>query len=204
MMLNSFDVDYIELETLMWQTGYLTIVDSYESIKGMKYKLDIPNKEVKISLMSCIVDFMTKNRNSELEQEEIYESLANANLNKFEKTFKSLFASIPYNLFVNNKMYKYEGYYVSVFYSYLKALGIDIIAEDTTNKGRIDITLNMPNSIFIIEFKVDSKGALQQIRDKKYYEKYLNYDKPIYLVGIEFSKEDRNICKFEWEMIKDV
>ncbi|MBI4778284.1 hypothetical protein HY792_05140, partial [Candidatus Desantisbacteria bacterium] len=38
-------------------------------------------------------------------------------------------------------------------------------------------------------------------RDKKYYEKYLNSGKEIYLVGIEFSKAERNIVKFDWEMI---
>jgi len=52
MILNSFDVDYIELETLMWQTGYLTIVDTKETPRGIKYILDIPNKEVQISLLN--------------------------------------------------------------------------------------------------------------------------------------------------------
>ena len=41
--------------------------------------------------------------------------------------------------------------------------------------------------------------ALQQIKDKKYYEKYLNRNKDIYLVGIEFDTDEKNICEFEWE-----
>jgi len=202
MMLNSFDVDYIELETLMWQTGYLTIYDSYESIKGIKYKLTIPNNEVRISLMSSIADFMSKIQNSELTQEDIYDALLNLNFIEFEKTFKSLFASIPYNLFTKNKMYEYEGYYVSLFYVYLKALGLDIVGEDVTNKGRIDLTIKMPNSIIIIEFKTDGSNALKQIKEKDYYQKYLNENLPIYIVGIEFNIEDRNISKVEYEEIK--
>jgi len=198
-MLDSFDVDYIELEALMWQTGYLTIFDTYESIKGIKYRLAIPNHEVRVSLLGSVADFMSKIQNSELQQEDIYEALLTLDFEKLQSTFKSLFASIPYHLFTHNKMYEYEGYFVSVFYAYIKALGIDIVGEDITNKGRIDLTIKMPNTIIIIEFKVDGTDALQQIKDKKYYEKYLNENKPIYLVGIEFSKQERNISKLEHE-----
>ena len=201
MMLSSFDVDYIELETLMWQTGYLTIYDSYESLKGIKYRLAIPNKEVEISLMSSVSDFITKNSNSEIQQETLTDALLKEDFIKFEKTFKSLFASIPYNLFTNNKMYEYEGYYVSVFYSYLKALGIELVGEDVTNKGRIDLTLKLPNFIYIIEFKVDGTNALSQIKEKNYHEKYLSDGREIYLVGVEFDTTARNISKVKYEKL---
>jgi len=95
-------------------------------------------------------------------------------------------------------MYKYEGYYVSVFYAYLKALGLDLVGEDVTNKGRIDLTIKMPNSIIILEFKVDGTEALKQIKEKEYHHKYLNEKLPIFLVGIEFNTKDRNISKVEW------
>ena len=202
-MLDSFDVDYIELETLMWQTGYLTIdktTINYDDTP--KYHLAIPNQEVKLSLMGSIADFMSKINNSTILKGDVYESLNTANFNKLESTFKALFSSIPYNLFVKNKMYEYEGYYVSVFYAYIKALGIEIVGEDVTNKGRIDLTIKMSNSIIIIEFKVDGSSALSQIREKKYHEKYLDLNLPIFIVGIEFSKEDRNISKVEFEEIK--
>ena len=201
-MLNSFDIDYIELETLMWQTGYLTIHESYESIKGIKYRLSIPNNEVRISLMGSIADFMSKIHNSELKQEAIYEHLLEADFSAFENTFKSLFASIPYNLFTNNKMYEYEGYYASLFYAYLKALGIEIVGEDVTNRGRIDLSIKMPNSIIIIEFKVDGSDALAQIKEKKYHEKYLDTALPIYIVGVEFNTSERNISNIEFEKIR--
>jgi len=204
-MLNSFDVDYIEIETLMWQTGYLTISEVTENYDGMpKYHLSIPNQEVKISLMGSIADFMSKIQNSTIIKGDVYESLNNADFNKLEITLKALFASIPYNLFTKNKMYEYEGYYVSVFYSYIKALGIGLVGEDCTNKGRIDLTIKMPNSIIIVEFKVDGSNALQQIKDKKYYEKYLDDKKEIYLVGIEFDTNDRNISKLEYENINSM
>ncbi|MDM7273064.1 MAG: PD-(D/E)XK nuclease domain-containing protein [Sulfurihydrogenibium azorense] len=56
-----------------------------------------------------------------------------------------------------------------------------------------------------MEFNVvekDSEGkALNQIKEKKYYEKYTSNCREIYLVGIEFSKEKRNIVYFEYEKL---
>ncbi len=199
-MLNSFDVDYIELETLMWQTGYLTISEAVESYDGMEYKLIIPNQEVKISIMSYVSDFISKIDNSKRFKNAIYASLKESNFAEFTKHIKALFASIPYNLFTNNKMYEYEGYYVSVFYSYIKALGIELIGEDVTNKGRIDITLKFPEAIYVVEFKTDGTNALGQIKAKKYHEKYLSKNKTIYLVGIEFDTNERNVSKVEVEL----
>lgn len=201
-MLDSFDVDYIELETLMWQTGYLTIDKTTINYDDTPmYHLAIPNQEVKISLLGSIADFMSKEQNTTLLKGEIYNSLLNADFYAFEKSFKTLFASIPYNLFTNNKMYEYEGYYVSLFYAYLKALGIELVGEDVTNRGRIDLTIKMPNSIIIIEFKVDGSDALTQIKERKYYEKYLDSRLPIYLVGVVFDTKERNISKVEFEKI---
>ncbi len=200
-MLSSFDVDNIELETLMWQTGYLTITSTKETPRGILYTLSIPNQEVRISLMSSIANFMTKIQQPIQIENNIYDSLVEQNFDKLNMAIQSLFASIPYNLFIKNKMYKHEGSYVSVFYSYIKALGLELIGEDCTNKGRIDLTIKMPDSIIIIEFKVDGTSGLEQIKDKKYHEKYLSENLPIFIGGIEFSKKDRNISSLKWDRV---
>lgn len=203
-MLNSFDVDNIELETLLWQTGYLTIKESYESMKGRRYRLDIPNLEVQISLMGRISSHISKITNSELKEEKIYEALITSNFTQLEKTFKALFASIPYYMFNNNKMYNYEGYFVSVFYAYIKALGVDVECEVPTSKGRLDMAIKLEKSIVIIEFKVDDETALEQIEDMKYYEMFLDDERDVYLVGIEFSKKERNIVDLKSVLIEKI
>lgn len=197
-MLDSFDVDYIELETLMWQTGYLTIDERIDLYGELRYRLVIPNQEVKISLLGSFADFLTK-INSPKNKDGIKIALFETNLTNLEIYLKSLFASIAYNNFIGIKLYEYEGYYVSVFYAYLKSMGLDLLCEDPTNKGRIDLALKLPNTIYVIEFKVDGSNALEQIKEKKYYEKYLSDERDIYLVGIEFDTNDRNISKLEWE-----
>ncbi len=72
--------------------------------------------------------------------------------------------------------------------------------------GRIDLSVIMDHAVFIFEFKVldldkSKNSALQQIKEKKYFEKYLNLKRPIFCVGMEFSGEDRNIKDFAWEKI---
>ena len=43
--------------------------------------------------------------------------------------------------------------------------------------------------------------ALAQLHAKGYAEKYRQYGEPIYLIGVEFSRESRNIVGFEVEMV---
>ena len=41
--------------------------------------------------------------------------------------------------------------------------------------------------------------ALAQIKEKGYADKYRHLDRPIHLIGVEFSKAKRNIAAFEVE-----
>ena len=70
-----------------------------------------------------------------------------------------------------------------------------------TNHGRIDLTVKINNLIYIIEFKVGEGDALGQIKEKNYAQKYLNEGKDIYLVGMNFNENERNISGFEWERV---
>lgn len=209
-LLGSFDIDFIEPETILFQTGYLTIASSRRVGPRLKYKLKYPNIEVQYSLNDYILDYLIEDpAGKSKHQNMIYESLEVADFDWFKRGLHKLFASIPYNNFTNNQICEYEGYYASVMYSYFAALGIDLIGEDVTNKGRIDLTLKFPDYIFIIEFKVieedDLKGtALAQIKEKKYYEKYVSAGKEaqkIFLLGIDFSKKQRNIADVRWEEV---
>ncbi len=110
---------------------------------------------------------------------------------------------MPYNSYSNTNIYRYESYYANIFYVYIASLGLKIIAEDVTNRGRIDFTLFIKDKIYIFEFKLDksSISALNQIKTKEYHKKYLKTNKDIILVGINFSKEKKNIESVEWERI---
>ena len=154
---------------------------------------------MKISLNKYIITYLFKNDTSKAKA--LSKALRNNDLEEFKNSLISLFASIPYNNYTKNDIANYEGFYASVIYVYLQSLGLDIVGEDVTNKGRIDLTIIMEDSIYIIEFKVGSKDALAQIKEKNYAKKYLDKNKDIYLMGINFDEKEKNISKFEWEII---
>ena len=202
-LIDSFDIENIKLEPIMFQAGYLTIKDVHElEFGGFEYSLQHPNKEVALSFNDVLIRYLTDETSYTSTKSSLFTALKQGDLDKLQTTLISLFASIPYNNYVKNTIGDYEGYYASVIYAYLASLGIKIIAEDVSNKGRIDLTVFLNDKIYIIEFKVNGKDKpLQQIKEREYAQKYQGQG-DIYLVGIEFSSEERNIVAFEWERVK--
>ncbi|PRM88645.1 ATP-binding protein [Aliarcobacter cryaerophilus] len=202
-LLDSFDIQNLSFETILYQSGYLTIDRvSNQPRGGLLYHLRIPNKEVRQSLSDHIIEQVLKQSKDTAFQNDLYVAFDNKDFQSIKNTFHSIFASIPYNNYTKNHIQNYEGFYASVVFVFLQSMGFHIIGEDVTNKGRIDLTIKLPNAIFILEFKVDGTDALDQIKKNNYAQKYLNENKPIYLVGIEFSSSEKNISKFEWELYK--
>ena len=202
--LDAFDVDYINILSLFWQTGYLTFKEKIADKMGrIRYKLGVPNLEIQYSLNELFIDYLTNEKyRKHLYEEKLANSLEKGDIAAFIEVLRSIFASIPYSNYANNIISRYEGYYSSVVYVYLCALGYDVIPEDVTNRGRIDLTLRLSDKIVIIEFKVDSaESAIKQIRERRYYEKYISEKKPIYLVGISFDSRQRNIVDFQVEKL---
>jgi len=206
-VLNTFDIEHIDLIALLWQTGYLTFANKIQNFdETYHYQLKVPNREIQKSLNQLFLNYLTNQPVEALaNQNQIYTDIT-TDLAQLKRTFTSIFAAIPYNNYANNVIARYEGYYASVVFTYLMSLGFPCIAEDVTQKGRIDITLKLPQRILILEFKVDQKGqALAQIKHKQYAEKYYSEaertGKDIYIVGICFDSGEKNITEFVWEKV---
>jgi len=88
-----------------------------------------------------------------------------------------------------------------VFYAYIASLGLKIVAEDVTNRGRIDFTVKFKDKYYIFEFKVTDEDPLKQIKEKRYFEKYSGKEKEVIIIGIVFDEKRRNIKKFVWEKV---
>jgi len=203
-LLDSFDLENLSLESVMFQSGYLTIKEIEEFGDNYLYHLYYPNLEVKKSFNDYILSnyFIQRSKKSKI-QMALYKLMAKSDLNGLKDTLISLFASIAYNNFTKNDIENYEGFYASVIYAYFIGAGFEkVIAEDITNHGRIDLSVVMGNKIFIFEFKVDNKGALKQIKDKNYQQKYMDKYNEVYIIGVEFDSEQRNIVGYEWKNIK--
>lgn len=187
----SYDIDKIDLATLLYQTGYLTI-DDYDE-KAHRYFLKFPNEEVRRSFIDHLLEDLTSLSSSQSERYlyRIEKALKAHDFDLLFKEFNTLFASIPYSIQVPK-----EAYYHSLLYVILRSLGFDVAAEVMTSQGRIDMVFFYNNSVFIFEFKIDSSAAsaLEQIKQQKYYKKYAG--KEITLIGANFDKETRSIS--EW------
>ena len=104
--------------------------------------------------------------------------------------------------FPNKIIAQYEGYYASVVFAYLSSPGLPLIVEDSSSKGRVDLTIILPDKVYVIEFKVDQPGkALAQIKEKGYHEKYFADSRTVYIIGISFDAKERNITDFDWDII---
>ncbi len=205
-LISSFDVDQISPEALLFQAGYLTIIDQQTQPSGnIRYTLGYPNKEVEMSLNASLLGSYTDDVGKSYRQRAKLEEIllaehAGGDFTALRELFQALFASIPHQWYDNNPISRYEGFYASVFYSYFAALGYEVRVEDATNHGRIDMSVIMPTQIYLFEFKVveaqPAGQALQQLVDKNYAEKYRARGLALHLIGIEFSRETRNVVGF--------
>ncbi|GAB2940879.1 ATP-binding protein [Aquaspirillum soli] len=202
-LLQAFDVDMMLTESLMFQTGYLTIAKREYQFGEYLYQLRYPNREVYQSFHNSVLYVLQPDAGqSSRTKHQLGQLLLKNDFAGMEALFHSLFSSIPYDWQRNNAIAQYEGYYASVFYSYFAALGLDIRLEDITNKGRIDMAVLFNQQVYLFEFKVveatPQGKALQQLQDRGYAEKYRSRGEPIHLIGIEFSREQRNVVGFGW------
>ncbi|MCX7870679.1 MAG: ATP-binding protein [bacterium] len=198
-ILEKFDIEYISIEAIMFQTGYLTIKEIEKLGAREVYTLDYPNREVREAFNNELLFYITRDYKQYITKP-LELALIKENLEEIRKQIEVFINSISYEVLKN------EYVYAAAIYGLVYATGYNVIIEDNTSKGRIDLTIIVNKKVvYIIEFKVlenkREKGrALKQIKNKEYFKKYLNYER-IYLVGIEFEKINKNLVNFEYEVI---
>ena len=203
-LLSSFEVGAIATEALLFQTGYLTIKDVRDRGGVRRYRLGYPNREVRQSLNENLLRRLVQDAaHQAANSDRLYDLLAAADFAGMEALFQAFFASIPYEWYTNNAIAGYEGYYASVFYSYFAATGFDVTVEDSSSRGRADMAVRFGGGVYLFEFKVVEQAtpgaALAQLKARGYADKYRASGEPIHLIGVEFSKDARNVTAFAVE-----
>ena len=154
-LLSTFEVDNIPVEALMFQAGYLTIKDVWRAPGLMELTLKYPNLEVQAALNNSLLQSLTGGLAvPERQIGRLYKLLQAQDFAGLKDLFHAFYASIANDWYRKNELSGFEGYYVSIFYSYFAALGMDIRLEDPTNQGRIDMTVLFDAQVFLFEFKV--------------------------------------------------
>ncbi|MDR2437183.1 MAG: PD-(D/E)XK nuclease domain-containing protein [Endomicrobium sp.] len=81
--------------------------------------------------------------------------------------------------------------------------GYEVESEVDTDKGRIDAVLKKGREVIVVEIKYGKgrkvegllKEGMEQIKKKKYYEKY--GDREVSLLAVAFGEDKEIGCKFE-------
>ena len=185
---DAYEIDHLNPLTLLLQTGYLTIDSAVKRFGDTAYKLRFPNLEVKGSFETYLAGYC-----SGLYADQVKDSvyrLADAvtvgDVDGFMETMKVFFAKVPYDVHLKD-----ENNFHLLFFSIFMLLGISITAESKTNQGRIDAVAANEDFVFVFEFKLDKskETALDQIKNRDYYRRYMNSGKKIILVGVNFDME---------------
>ena len=180
---------------VLYQSGYMTIKD-YQPDRRM-FTLGFPNGEVRTGFADCLYQHVTQSKPSDYNRsvflDAYYDFRDDDDLSSFMEAIKAFLASVPYHLDNGN-----EHHYHALLYTLLTAFGADVVAEEPTAKGRADLVLRMPTTIYIMEIKYDGSAteALEQIKKKGYADKYRLDGRPVVKVGVNFSGQERNIT--EW------
>ena len=141
-LLSTFDVGDIATEALLFQTGYLTILNREDRGGNRYYRRGYPNREVRQSLNASLLGYLVKDRSRQMANSiRLYDLLQAADFAGLEQLFHALFAGIPYEWHSRSETARHEGYYASVFYSYFAGLGLEVRVEESGSRGRLDMAV---------------------------------------------------------------
>ena len=201
--LNAYAPENPQIETLLFQTGYLTIKGS--RMKGEDptsdpprvgtrvYELGFPNQEVENSFVSWLAPAYagTGDRAGESALIAASDALLVDDTATFLKCLDVFFRSIPYDLTDRQN----EQMWQAIVYVILKALGVYVAGEVRTADGRADMIIKMPDHIYILEFKLNdtAENAIKQIKKLKYHKPFELTKKGITFIGLGFSAKKRTI-----------
>lgn len=199
---DAYEIDKLNPLTLLLQTGYLTIESATKRYGDTAYQLRFPNLEVKGAFETYLAGHC-----SGLQVDQVKDSvyiLADAvtagDVDGFMEAMKVFFAKVPYDVHMKD-----ENNFRLLFFSIFMLLGISITAESKTNNGRIDAVAANDDYVFVFEFKLDKTAeiAMDQIKDRDYYRRYMNSGKKIFLVGVNFDKDAGQIEKWTIESVTE-
>jgi len=150
-----YEADRLLALPLLFQTGYLTIKEAFQTGRRRQYRLGFPNFEIEESLSMAIAsgfaNLEMQDTNRALTH--IVEALQAGDADRMLEHLKTFFHNVPYDI-VEQK----EKYYQTIFFTVFKLIGAMIEAESRTSRGRIDAVIKTADHIYIFEFQAERHG----------------------------------------------
>jgi hypothetical protein len=188
--LDSYELENLNTLTLLFQTGYVTIVEKY---RGNIYLIDYPNQEVKASLEERLLNAFSHDEfgRGKVRALELAEALEAGDMEQFVSIINATFATLPYNLWQKEN----EAFYHALIHLLCSLVGVFLASEINSSQGRLDAKVETPEAIYIFEFKLNqsAQAAVDQIAEKGYFKPYAQSPKKRIGVGINFSTEKKEV-----------
>jgi hypothetical protein len=188
--------DELDLDSLLLQTGYLTIKTI---TNDHTFILKYPNHEVKQAFNRFLLSEYTKTKTTSLHHVEILRALDANDVKKVIGVLNNLIQAIPDQNYLKNE----EKFFHAVIHLIFTMIGTDVRYEFHTPIGRADTVVITQERIFIFEFKVDdsAENALQQIIDKRYAEALRYRNLPIIGIGVSFQTAFKGISAHQIKVL---
>ncbi|WNJ16974.1 AAA family ATPase [Pontibacter sp. G13] len=178
--------EQMNLISLMFQTGYLTILS--EDPETQLFKLGYPNQEVKKAFTEHLMGAFSQTSHS-LAAPLVVKISHAFNVQDLDTAMNltgQMLSQLPYHLHSQT-----EKFYHAIIHLVYYYLGVFIESEVNTSRGRADAIVQTDTHVYCLEFKLDQSidAALQQIRDRRYLDRFKESGKELIAVGINFSTE---------------
>ncbi len=191
----AYDLENLQPEALLFQTGYLTIKDCDDRLFTMGY----PNQEVKTGFTERLLNSYATPVSGLMSAQifRLSRYLERSDLDAFFETVNALFATIPHDKLEAAN----EAYFHTLFYLMVAASGVDARSEVLGHKGRMDLAVIFTDKVFVVEFKCGQgvEAALQQIKAKGYADRYRQTGRAVFLLGIDFDSAQRQVGAWKVE-----
>ena len=199
--LNQYSLDNIELTSLLFQTGYLTIK---EKRGDDELTLSYPNREVRTAMYTFLIDDMGHTKGGGgVTVRHLRKAFMNNDLTQVQTILAALFGGLTYDVYIHQTIEQVEGFYHGLIHILFKCLGLYIQSEVHTLKGRADAVVETPAHIYFLEFKINSDAAtaFQQIIDKQYAIPYAADSRLKIGIGINFNTKSRQLDDWKKEAL---
>jgi hypothetical protein len=191
--LNQYSLDNLELTSLLFQTGYLTIKEKSED--GLLV-LSYPNQEVKDAMYTFLMDDMGHTvGGSGVTVQHLKRAFMNNDLAQVEDILVSLFSGLAFDVYTHQTQKQVEGFYHGLIHILFKCLGLYMQSEVHSTKGRADSIVETPTHIYFLEFKINSDAdtAFKQIITKKYAAAYTADSRLKVGIGVNFNSATKEL-----------
>ena len=182
---------------LLYQSGYVTI-KGYDKPTKL-YLLALPNQEIRVGLYgSLLPHYLTdKSAKANTTIAKMSVLVKKGDMNAAFCLLNDFLETVPY---CDNT--HYEGHWQQTLYIMFALLtNYDILVEQRTAKGRIDITMETADTIYVMELKFNKSAeeALAQIEAKHYADAFKMSGKKMVKIGLNFSVKDE-VNSLEWKI----